>query len=101
MEQRDRDLYVGLALSGMLALAAYATNGASGWLLPRPRSEFLILSVAASLAWATCSAILINRFSWRGAVSLLGAPLALALPVFYLLYRDTLVWGCTFQDVCP
>lgn len=41
--------WIGLTISVLLALAAYAANGASGW-LPGPRDSRLVLSFVASAA---------------------------------------------------
>jgi hypothetical protein len=65
---------LGVGLSGMLALAAYVSNGLGFW-GAFPGTTGLPISVSATVLWAICCMWLIRRYRLLGAVALLGAPL--------------------------
>lgn len=97
---RARSLFLGVAVSLSLALFAYATNG-FGW-SPLPEFRSAPLSLAASSGWIVSIIWLTARHRWRGLVSLIGAPAALAFPLFWLRFHDTVVYACAANiRTCP
>lgn len=99
-----RRLATGLGLSAVLALTARLSSGLgslAGW--PGITGDRgLALSISATVLWLGITAWIIWRFRWRGAVALAGAPLALALPVFYLA-AGPVAYACAAlgEHYCP
>ena len=92
---RRREFAIGLAASLLIAAFAFLAGPAPALLFNIHLGDGGVpAAVFATLAWPFFCGWMIVRFGWQGAISLIGAPLALALPAYMAaLFFVCAAWG--------
>jgi hypothetical protein len=94
---RRREFAIGLTASLLVAVFAFLAGPAPALLFGiRLGDSAVLAAVFATLAWPVFCGWMIVRFRWIGAISLIGAPLALAFPA----YMAALFFVCATQNSC-